>query len=275
MTFAAVESSAKDGVPVTLFEFSYGTASTAKYRYTDADHDIVFSGETFIAVPIKAPPIMLSGKLDRSNLKVQIASNLALANVFRGYPPSVPISLVMREGHLSDVDSEFLVSWMGTVKSSSRSGTVMELTCEPVDSSLKRPGLRIHYQVQCPLMLYSPECAADRTAATVATTVGSVTGPDVALPPGWHGAFDPAKFRGGVLEWNGPTGKEIRGILFGTADGVRVSGLISGLAAGTAVSVVLGCNKLMSDCQFLHNNILNYQGDPWIPLSNPVNKSLG
>lgn len=275
MTFSAVESSAKDGVPVTLFEFSYGTLSTAKYRYTDADHDIVFSGETFIAVPIKAPPIMLSGKLDRSNLKVQIASNLALANVFRGYPPSVPVSLVMREGHLSDGDEEFLVSWMGTVKSSTRTGTVMDLTCEPVDSSLKRPGLRIHYQVQCPLMLYSPECAASRAAATVTTTIDTVTGADVTLAPGWNGAFDPIKFRGGVLEWTGPTGKEIRGILNGFDEGIRVSGLISGLTTGMTVSVVLGCNKLMTDCEFLHNNILNYQGDPWIPLSNPVNKSLG
>lgn len=275
MTFNAVESSDKDGVPVTLFEFTYGTLSTAKYRYTDADHDIVFSGETFIAAPIKAPPILLSGKLDRSNLKVQIASNLALANVFRGYPPSVPISLVMREGHLSDVDSEFLVSWMGTVKSSARTGTVMDLTCEPVDSSLKRPGLRIHYQVQCPLMLYSPECSANRATATVSTTVDTVTGADVALAAGWHGAFDPIKFRGGVIEWDGPNGKEIRSVLDGSAAGVRVSGLITGLVTGTAVSVVLGCNKLMTDCEFLHNNILNYQGDPWIPLSNPVNKSLG
>jgi Phage conserved hypothetical protein BR0599/Uncharacterized conserved protein (DUF2163) len=275
MTFGAVESSVKDGVPVTLFEFSYGTLSTAKYRYTDADHDIVFGGETFIAVPIKAPPIILSGKLDRSNLKVQFASDLALANVFRGYPPSVPISLVMREGHLSDVDSEFLVSWMGTVKSSSRSGTVMDLTCEPVDSSLKRPGLRIHYQVQCPLMLYSPECAADRVAATVTTTVDAITGADIAFPPGWHGAFDPIKFRGGVIEWTGPNGKEIRGVKDGTAAGVRINGLVGGLPTGTTVSVVLGCNKLMTDCEFLHNNILNYQGCPWIPLSNPVNKSLG
>jgi hypothetical protein len=42
-----------------------------------------------------------------------------------------------------------------------------------------------------------------------------------------------------------------------------------------SVSVVLGCNHIAyaedgGDCQPLHDNIVNYGGDRWIPLKNPI-----
>ena len=54
-----------------------------------------------------------------------------------------------------------------------------------------------------------------------------------------------------------------------------LSGLPQDLAVNDSVEVVVGCNHKAyaeddGDCQPLHDNILNYGGDRWIPLKNPI-----
>ncbi|MBK7804300.1 MAG: phage BR0599 family protein [Chloracidobacterium sp.] len=49
MTYAAYETSASDGQPLELYEFLDGATA---YRYTSADGDVSYGGNTYAAVPI-------------------------------------------------------------------------------------------------------------------------------------------------------------------------------------------------------------------------------
>jgi len=277
MTFATQEESKFEGAPVQLFEFRYGTLGQ-KYLYTNADFEITHAGEVYEPIPIDQTEHDLRGKLDRQNLRVNLSNSAGISELFRGIPPSTPITLTIWEQHLTDPDvpNEALVSWMGRVVAHSRSELQLELTLEPVSSTLRRPGLRRHYQLGCGHVLYGSQCRASKAAATFPTTVLSIESLRVTLAGSWQNGFDDIDFVGGILEWQSSRGLELRTIVDAGAGTVTLNAIPFELVGGQAVDVVLGCPRSETGCSRLHNNILNYGGCPWIPLegvagTNPYN----
>jgi hypothetical protein len=276
MSFAPYEESAESGQPVQLFLFRYGPLTAEYYAYTDHYGALTVSSIAYEPVPIERDAIDANGTLDKSNLTVRLDIGTELAELFRVYPPPNVVSLVIAAGHVGDPDSQFIVSWAGRVVGATRDGSELVLSCEPVSTSMRRPGLRRHYQIGCMHQLFGPQCQADKDAATVASTVSSISGATVTLPGGWNGAFAAEKFLGGLLEWT-PAGSSTdrRTILRITGNVLSLSGIPRNLDVADAVDVVLGCNHKAyaedgGDCQPLHNNILNYGGCRWIPLVNPI-----
>lgn len=281
MAYGDYEASRDSGNPIQLFLFRYGTEAGEYHAYTDAvlDHPddvLTVSAIDYLPIPIDRGNIETNGTLDKSALKVRLDIGSDVAELFRVYPPASVVTLTIRAGHIGDPDSEFLVAWLGRVVSASREGSVLVLTCEPVSTSMRRPGLRRNYQFGCPHELYGLHCLANKAAATVGATVDSIAGATVTLDAGWEGSFAPEKFLGGMLEWEAAGGStDRRTILRITGDTLSLSGIAQGLSASDSVDVVLGCNHKAyaedgGDCQPLHNNILNYGGQPWIPTKNPI-----
>jgi Phage conserved hypothetical protein BR0599 len=272
MAFAPFEESRQKAMPVTLYQFIYDTAPLSQFCITDAEQAIVNAGVTYDPVPAMRDAIVSSGTLDRTTIVVRMPRDIEFAEKFRVYPPTVPVSLIIRQGHLTDTPTpEFLVVWSGRVLSVGREGDECTISCEPVSSSLRRPGLRRNYQLGCPHVLYGPECKANRTAATRSTTVSSKSGTSITLPAGWNGSFAAQKFREGIAQWtNDDGGTEKRKILSVSGNTLSLGGLLRDLDVGDPVSVILGCNHQMSDCLNLFDNIHNHGGCPWIPLKNPT-----
>lgn len=275
------EESAESGQPIQLFLFRYGSQPLEYYGYTDADlkpadEPMTVSGIDYYAVPISRDRISQDGSLDKSALRIETDIGTDVAELFRVWPPSSVVTLVIAEGHVGDPDSEFLVTWAGRIVAASREKSKLKLTGEPVSTSLRRPGLRRHYQIGCMHQLYGPHCLADKPSKTVPATVASISGASVTLDAGWNGAFAAAKFLGGLLEWPAPGGStNVRTILRVTGNTLMLSGLPQDLAATDAVDVVVGCNHRAyaeddGDCKPLHDNILNYGGCRWIPIKNPI-----
>lgn len=202
--------------------------------------------------------------------------NVEVAEEFRVWPPTQVMTLIIRQGHLSDTDSppEFLVCWSGKVLSVGREADECVITGEPISSSLRRPGLRRHYQLGCTHALYLQGeglCNANEAAATVSATVASKSGTSITLNSGWNGAFAAAKFVEGKVKWTNAEGQiEVRKILSVSGNTLSLGGLLRDLDVSDTISVILGCNHQMSDCEFLHNNIHNHGGCPWIPTKNPI-----
>lgn len=275
MTFANFETSRDAGKPVDLYYFRYGSDASAYYAYTDADFPItVDHGDgpvTYEAVPIKRGEISSTGTLDKSTLEVMTARDVALADLFRVYPPAQVVTLIIRQSHLDDPDEEFPVVWTGRIVASSRrKDSSVSYSCEPVSTSMRRPGLRRHYQYGCPNALYGTQCGANKAAATVTATVDSISGTSVTLETGWN-AQPVAKYLGGMIEWtNDDGGQEMRTILRVTGDTLSCSGILRDLVPAATISVILGCSQQMGDCKDVHDNIVNYGGQPWIPLKNPI-----
>lgn len=262
--------------PIHLYHVEYGIASASQMRLTDAEEDIVVSGDTYQAVQIRHGEINASGTLDKATVDVNAPHTNPLVELFRVYPPSQVVNLTIYQGDRNDADAEFLVIWAGRIIDFSIEVDEAKFTCEPVATSIRRPGLRRNYQYGCPHVLYGPSCRANKLAASVSTTVSSIDGSYVVLAPSWFGALDPAKFRSGLIEWTSPGGDKISRAILRVTDGggtgrtLLLGGLPVGLKAGSTVSLFLGCNHQMSDCKDLHNNILNYGGCPWIPVKNPI-----
>lgn len=284
MTFAAYEESATSGGPVQLYRFVYGQEAGEFYAYTTHTEEITVDhggsvGEvTYEPIPVERGSIVSNGTLDKSALAISLDIGTDLAELFRVYPPSSVVNLVIYEGHVDDPDGEFVVVWAGRVVSASRESSELRLSGEPVSTQMRQPGLRRNYQYGCPFVLYDPgSCRANKAAATVAGTVDAIVGTVVTLDAGWEGAFSPSKFVRGQLEWT-PSGQSTqrRTILRVSGNALTLSGLPLDLAVSDAVAVVLGCNHRAfassdGDCEGLHDNLVNYGGQPWIPTKNVVN----
>lgn len=272
MTFAAIEASRKSGRPFTLYYFKYGDAGTSYHGYTDADRDIVYAGKTYVAVPINRGSINAQGTLDRTSLELTFPANSELAKLYRFFPPARVVTVIIRQGHFDDPEGEIPVVWSGRVLSAGMDGDEMRFTCEPVSTSMRRTGLRRHYQYGCPHALYGKQCKASKTAATRTTEIVSASSNIITLPTGWDGSGKtPAQYRGGLVEWDNADGStELRTILGASTNTIRVNGDTRDLADGATVSVTLGCNHQMTDCKNLHKNIVNFGGQPWIPKKSPV-----
>lgn len=279
MTFATIEESRNQGAPVDLYLFRYGSDPSAFFAYTDAEQNVVHEGITYFPIPIDRGKIISSGTLDKAQLKISVPGNSGISEIFSVYPPDQVVTLLIRQGHMSDTASEFLVAWSGRVLQVERTASTATLTGEPISTSMSRVGLRRNYQLTCPHVLYGDRCKASRLAATITSQVINFTGTRVTMQDNWSGAINPLKYVGGMIEWSTPTGLRRRTII-NVIDlkTLVLGGTTQGIAAGQNISVILGCNRQMGvgpqpngDCLPLHNNIHNFGGHPWIPTRNVIN----
>lgn len=276
MSYNEYESSVHHGEPVNLFLFTYGTAASEYYAYCDAEVSITVEGKEYLPVPIDRDAINSSGTLDKSGLSVGVDGFAEVAELFRVYPPSQPVSLVIRQGHIGDPDAEFAVIWTGRVLSCMWEDDIAKLTCEPVSTSMQRTGLRRHYQYGCPHALYmgtaAGGCRASKAAATVTTTAVTITGSLITLPSDWNSLFPKSKFINGIVEWTNAIGSVVRRSILKVNEAtnvIMIGGPIPDMDEGDTISVILGCNHQMDDCSNLHHNINDFGGQPYIPTKNP------
>jgi hypothetical protein len=174
---------------------------------------------------------------------------------------------------------EWRAIWAGRVLNGKHVGDGSHqcvLLCVPIATSLRRTGLRRHFQYLCPHVLYGKYCKASRSAATFTTVAASFLNNTLTLDAGWAPDDLIDKFTGGVVEWSAPNGNlHIRTILEIQVPGVsgdhtvHMSGPATELTS-QAVRLSLGCNHQMDHCADLHFNIHNFGGFPWIPVSNPI-----
>lgn len=279
MSYGTVNESREGAAPIQCYLFRYGTLSGEYYAYTnDTDYRTIAHGGsvgtiTYEPIPIDRENVVANGTMDKSAIRIGMDIGTDLAELFRVYPPSTVVSLVIYEGH--DGDGDFVAVWSGRIVSANREGSNFTVSGEPIITQMKRPGLRRNYQYGCPLVLYGDQCGANKAAATVSATVASLSGATVTLNSGWGGAFSQAKFLRGMIEWT-PSGSSVerRSIVRVTGNVLSLSGIPKGLSASDTVSLVLGCNHKAfapdGDCEGLHNNIQNFGGQPWIPIKNVI-----
>ncbi|MGA1831667.1 phage BR0599 family protein [Rhizobium wenxiniae] len=288
MSFAYRESSRYSGAPVSLY--------LIQGAVTDGDDERIGpwgfnNGETiitrmigrnangtpiyldFLPFPISNSKLSQNGTLDKSDVTITMSLGSEMDQLFLAYPPSQVVNLTIYEGHIGDevTEANFPAVWLGRILGASYAGNELSLSCQPVSTAVKRPGLRRNYQIGCPHVLYGTECRANKAAATVARTVASINRNQITLNQVLGN--NTSLFIGGLLEWtNVNTGvKEVRTIANIRPDNITliIRGAARGLQFGTQLSVIRGCNRQMTGCR-QHNNIQNFGGQPFMPLENPL-----
>lgn len=270
MTYDVVARTRRKGRPVELYLYRYGPADADIIAYNLSARPITVDDITYEPMPTKRDAITSSGSLDRSTMAVTIPMGTAVAELFRTFPPSATVTLVIKQGHIGDPDSEFLVVWSGRVLSAHWKLSEVELACESLITSLTRPGLRRNYMIGCPLPLYVQgdyQCNANKAAATTTAAVSAIVGRTLTVV----GTFVTPQYQQGMVEWTRADGiRERRSIIKTTGSNqVTVAGTLPGLLVGDDVDVILGCPHTLAGCRDIHNNIVNYGGQDRIPIKNP------
>ena len=283
--FSAFEQSRHQSQPVTLYLFEgvdqttlgFNGGSFGRHGFCDGEAPIVRDGITYQPWPISRGDLTSSGTLDKSNVTVTMGRGSPFESEFLGFPMSIVVNLTIFQGHIGDdlsLPANCPAIWVGRATSPTFSKTTLEFSGIPVSTSLKQPGLRRHYQIGCPHALYGPQCKASKTAgnATVTRTVTGFSGNTLSFAgalPRLRG-----KYAGGMIEWSVGTMRVVRSIISASEDRLSITarGNLKGLVIGSQVSLSIGCNRQQSDCLDQHNNILNYGGQPNIPLANPLSQ---
>ncbi len=270
-----IETSDALGEPLDLYRFTYGGgASQVTLAYCDSDFEVVHAGVSYTPVYIERGAVNASGSLDKSELEVEVSEDSDVADLFRVYPPGDVVGLTIFRCHydadVNDVTTPQAI-WIGRVLACARDGYTATLRCEPAVTSLRRVGLRRHYQYMCPHVLYGPHCRVIQADHTTDSTCSAVD-PRTASVPGDIGD----QYKGGLLAWT-PTGmpQERRTILDVTYDGgtgrsvLTLAGNPVNLSAGDPVTLSKGCRHNIADCRDVFDNAPNFGGMPYIPKKNP------
>jgi hypothetical protein len=273
VSFNTYDQSRAGGRPVEIYLFTYGSGPSDYYAYTDHARVVSTGGIDYDPVPIDRGRLQANGGRERRDLTIQMANENPVPNLFIIYPPDSPVMVSIKAGHLDDPAAEFVPVWSGRVVNVKwGEDGVADLVCRPLAAASRQGGLRRHWQIGCPHVLFGSQCLAVEAAATVSVGVTNVSSNKVTLAAGWN-AQPVAKYIGGKVSWAFGSNTIRRSILRIESDArtVVLSGPATNLAVGDVADVALGCNRQMDDCLTLHNNIHNFGGDPWIPLVNPVN----
>lgn len=273
MTFNQYDTSRGSGRIAEIYLFTYGLGAGDYYAFTDQERIVSYSGINYDPVPIDRGRLQANGGRERRDLVIEVGNDNPVANLFLIYPPDHPISVSIRAGHLSDPDGEFVPVWSGRVVNV-RWGAdgVAELVCRPLAAASRQGGLRRHWQLGCPHVLFGGQCRALEVPATITGSVTNILNNKITLASGWN-TSPVAKYIGGKVSWVLGANTTRRSILRIEVDSrtLVLGGPATGVIVGATVDVTLGCDRTMGDCSTLHNNINNFGGDPWIPLVNPVN----
>jgi uncharacterized phage protein (TIGR02218 family) len=263
MTYDARERSADQARPVELYTFNRDYIA---WRYTSADADRVIDFITYTRAPIRRSDIEQGQELNRSSLKLRVPRDFEVAALYAISPPSDTITLTLRQYH--EGDAEVATNWTGRILSVRFDGSEAEITLEPLQTSIRRNGLRRYYQRMCPHVLYGAGCGLNRSAfrlvATADTVAGiKITATEIATQPDGY-------WTGGYVEWAVATGIfDRRYIIAHAGPSIDLDTAPVGLAPGMQMNIYPGCDRSLATCHSKFGNEENHGGMPYMPLNNP------
>jgi uncharacterized phage protein (TIGR02218 family) len=267
MTYQAYDTSISSGSPAELYRFNYWGDV---FRYCSLDggvsdytHSIAGSNETFKPTTISHGSLESTEEMSRNSLEITVPNTFPVAQLFIAAPPEGIITVTIFRFHTTDPDKGYITSFKGRVLSCGFKEDQATLTCEPIFTSLRRPGLRMTYDAQCPYGLYDNNCTLDRSDWEINASVIGVSNFDLTIsevagyPTGW--------FTGGVFQ----SGVIRRMITGNTGATLTLMHPAPASVLGLNCLLLPGCSHTRSDCGPKFNNAINFGGFPWMPLKNP------
>lgn len=245
-------------------------------RYTSADIDIVAGGNTFLASGPRfkrgTTRLALGVEVDTLDVTVfagpndTVNSQPFIAYAMRGGLDGATLTLERAfMGSWGDTSAGTLLLFAGRIADVAGSRTECRLKAKSDLELLNISMPRNLYQPSCILTVYDANCAANRTAMTVAGVVSSVAsisrfGTGLTQLAGW--------FDQGVISFTSGANAGIQRTVKAFATDRSVSIALpfpAPVAIGDSFTIVPGCDKTQSTCQAKFNNLGRFRGAPYIP----------
>lgn len=266
MSYSAYENSLETGTPIELYEFVQGIQ---RWNYVSSANQIVWLGQIFTPSPVKRDSVKQTTDTFKDSIKLVFPRDDAFASQYLAFAPEDVTTVTIYRGHYGDPDNQFIVYWKGRVVGAKTSGNQIEVQCESVFTSIKRPGLRARFEYGCRRTLYLKGCNVNRELYKHEGAVLSIAGGLVVTVAG--AALQPdGYYTGGMIV--APDGSS-RFLTAHTGDTVTMARPMASLVGGQSVAIYPGCDHLKETCKNKFNNLNNFGGFPWIPSKNPYGGS--
>lgn len=267
MTYDAKENSTYEGSPIEIFLFDREGAQF--WGYTSADTLQSYLGQNYDPIAIKRGKIEHSQDVLRNALTIVMPTDTEFVQQYISSPPTDRVSLTIRRFHEGDAEIKSL--WVGRVVNVAFKEAKVDVRCEPIHSSLKRPTLRRFYQMSCPYLLYGSLCGVTASAFKLTTTLSGVSG--LTLTSTDFGLQVDGYYTGGYVELLSGGVFNKRFITAHVGNNITVNLPLQDAVVGSSVDTYPGCAHNVTICKDKFDNILNYGGQPWIPRQNPMGGS--
>jgi len=248
---------------IELYRFSRGDAV---WRYTSADIEVAYDGETYTPETISRGADEQSQEVNRADMSIAVPRANAVAAEFIAFAPEQLMSVIVRR----KVGDSVAVVWQGRVLGCSRRNNEAELQCESVFTALRRAGLTERYQLNCRHFLYSPGCGLSADTYKLETFVVDVQGFQV-IVDGVDGVYEDGWFQAGYIR---AANGEHRMIMSQAGGLLTLTAPIVGLSISDSVDMFPGCPHTLAACDAKFGNSINFGGFPYIPSLNPFVKSV-
>lgn len=268
MSYVEYDQSVQNADPVLLVVAEYAGTT---YRFTDQPRDYVFGGNTYQAVNgFTIGPTSQTKELVKDILQLDFPINNTFANIFLNDLQDFVTSITAFRGYANDPDQEFIVYWKGRIASAGAASSKITIRCEPIFTSLRRPGLRARYQRNCRHALYDRGCNLDLNSSAFLTdgTITVASNLTFTIPEA-AGEVDGFYF-GGILRASDGILRFITGHV---GDQISIRKPHVALVVSAAVALAPGCDRTTNDCLNKFNNLNNFGGFPYIPTKNPFGGS--
>lgn len=266
MSYSEFEDSLDRGTPVELYEFTQGLS---RWYYASGEEQVIRLGQVYKPMPLVRDRIKQTQDTFKDSLRLTFPRDDEFASQFLGFAPEEVTTVSVLRGHYGDPAAEFMTYWKGRVVGAKASGNTVNIDCESVFTSIKRPGLRAKFEYGCRRTLYARGCNVNREAYRLDGEVMSIAG---GLRVGVAGSANKGDgyFTGGMLI--APSGAS-RFLTAHAGDIVTLARPLPELVGGMVVKIYPGCDHLMGTCQGKFNNLDNFGGFPWVPTVNPFGGS--
>lgn len=267
MTYAAYENSVQSGTPIELYEFVQGTQ---RWSYISRAEELVRLGQVYTPAPIKRDRVKQSTDVFKNSMRLTFPRDNEFAVQFLGFAPDSVTTVAILRGHANDPDQQFIIYWKGRVLSAKATESQIEIECEPLYTSIRRPGLRAKFEYSCRHVLYRRGCFVNQEAFLHEGAVLSVSG-GLNVEVAGAAALGATWFVGGMIVAEDGASRFIVGQP--SAGVVTMSRPMPSVVGGSTVKLYPGCDHLRGTCDTKFNNLDNFGGFPWIPSRNPFDGS--
>jgi hypothetical protein len=236
---------------------------TELYLFTDGTQNIGFSphlfsetwgGTLYTATAVSRSALNLSGNLAKSQITFTFPNTNTFAKSRVFDLPDVGWDVKIYENHI--------LQWSGRVIGATLAGTKITIVTDSSEKASSRNPTGARFALHCWKNLYSATCGVDKVNFKTTLSV-TVSGTTVTLPiPQALNIFT-----GGIIEKAG----ESRRIIRNSETILEISTPFVSSVPGNA-DLYLGCNLTSTDC-IKFNNLVNFGGFEYIPISNPMERS--
>lgn len=275
MPFNDIESSLQSGRPIGLYEFTFGSTV---WRYTSASVVVTAAGEQWLPASISDSGVRQTGEVVNDAMTIEAPQWIGPSQLFMSAAPSRDVRVRVFDKHEQSPD--LAVRYSGVITQVNwPSPVACSITCETLQATMKREGLRLSWQRSCPYALYDPvTCKVSKAAWEIPFFVLGVSTFGVQVQMSGARAAS-ARFNGyldnGFIEWNHPLrGIEVIAVdthSFSGTNDIHTLNLLSDpgeLFPGASGKAYRGCSFTPASCQSF-NNYENYGGIPDLPSKSP------